>query len=398
MIGQTLSHYRITGELGRGGMGVVFRAEDTRLDRDVAIKVLPAHLSQDAALRQRLEREARAVSSLNHPHICTLHDIGRADGVDFLVMELLEGETLASRLARGPLPPDTLIKTAIEIAGALAAAHRQGLVHRDLKPGNIMLTASGAKLLDFGLAKSTGQEPGVASLTAAATATSPLTAAGTLVGTFRYMAPGQLEGGEADARSDVFAFGAMLYEMTTGKRAFDGQTQACVIARILESEPAPLGTLTPLAPPALDRLIRTCMAKDPEARRQSMHDLLLDLEWIAKAEPASGRTARTPRLESGGWTRHRRRRAGFPARDGAEPDPDGGACRGPRASADGLLFRRPGPGRLRPGGRRARRERPGLRRQGNVRGRATLRSAAGHVERPAVARHRRGPLPVLVAG
>ena len=287
MIGKSLSHYRIIARLGEGGMGVVYRAEDPRLGREVAIKVLPGHLSQDPALRQRLEREARAISSLNHPHICTLYDIGHQDGVDFLVMELLEGETLAEQLERGAMSLEEVLKTGMQVAEGLAAAHRQGLVHRDLKPGNIMMTPAGAKLLDFGLAKATAPGERATSLTATPTLTSPLTAAGTLVGTFQYMAPEQLEGSDAGAPSDVFAFGALLYEMVTGRRAFDGKTQASVIARILESEPARVSALQPMTPPALERLIDTCLAKDPEQRRQSMHDVLLDLQWIAEQGPGS---------------------------------------------------------------------------------------------------------------
>ncbi|MFQ5700992.1 MAG: protein kinase [Acidobacteriota bacterium] len=300
--GSRLGPFRIESSLGAGGMGEVYRAVDTRLDRTVAIKVLPAHLSKDPGLRARFEREARAVSSLNHPHICTLHDVGREDGIDYLVMEYLEGETLSQHLVKGPLPTGQLVEVALQIAEALDAAHRQGLIHRDLKPGNIMLTQAGAKVLDFGLAKGIGATGGATSLTAAATATSPLTAEGTIVGTFQYMAPEQIEGKEADARSDIFSLGLLLYEMATGKPAFQGRTQASIIARILESEPEPIGALQPSSPPALDRLVHNCLAKDPDRRRQTMHDVALDLRWIgerggseqavAPAAPASRRRER----------------------------------------------------------------------------------------------------------
>ena len=250
--GTKLGPYEILGPLGAGGMGEVYRARDTRLDRTVAVKVLPGHLSENPNLRQRFEREARAVSSLNHPHICTLHDIGSQDGIDFLVMEYLEGETLAERLRRGPMPIEELLRVGIQIADGLDRAHRQGVVHRDLKPGNVMLTKGGAKLLDFGLAKSTtasGMDAG--GLTASPTLTSPLTAHGTIVGTFQYMAPEVLDGNEADARSDIFALGSVLYEMATGRPAFEGKTQASLIAAILKEEPRPIASLQPASPAAL---------------------------------------------------------------------------------------------------------------------------------------------------
>jgi Tol biopolymer transport system component len=268
-------------------MGEVYRARDTRLDRTVAIKVLPQHLSSNPELKQRLEREARAISGLNHPNICTLHDIGHQDGVDYLVMEHLEGEVLSARLQRGLLPTNELLRHAIEIADALDKAHRQDFVHRDLKPSNVMLTKSGAKLLDFGLAKST--VPAAASgLSASPTATSPLTAEGTIVGTFQYMAPEQIEGQQADVRSDIFAFGAVLYEMATGQPAFQGKTQASLIAAILKEEPRSMSGLAPMSPPALGRLVTTCLAKDPDERRQTMHDVLLELRWIAEAGSQAG--------------------------------------------------------------------------------------------------------------
>ncbi len=226
--GTRLGPYEIISPLGAGGMGEVYRGKDTRLDRTVAIKVLPAHLAGEPERRQRFEREARAVSSLSHPHICTLHDVGHQDGVDFLVMEYLEGETLAERLARGALPTDQVLRYGVEIADALDKAHRHGVVHRDLKPGNIMLTKSGAKLLDFGLAKLKETESGqvLAGLSALPTEGGRgLTAEGTILGTFQYMAPEQLEGKEADARADIFAFGVVVYEMATGRKAFEGKSQ-----------------------------------------------------------------------------------------------------------------------------------------------------------------------------
>jgi len=285
--GSRLGPFEILEPLGAGGMGEVYRAQDTRLDRTVAIKVLPQHLSESPELKQRLEREARAISSLQHPNICTLHDIGSEDGLDFLVMEHLEGETLAVRLERGPLPMDELLTVGTTISDALDKAHRQGLVHRDLKPGNIMLTKSGPKLLDFGLAKGTSLASDPAALTQSPTM-SPLTEEGMLVGTFQYMAPEQLEGQDADARSDLFAFGAVLYEMATGKKAFEGKTQASLIAAVLDREPVPIAQIQPMAPPALDRIIRTCLAKDPEERFQNAHDVMLQLEWVRDAGSQAG--------------------------------------------------------------------------------------------------------------
>jgi serine/threonine protein kinase len=280
--GTRLGPYEILAPLGAGGMGEVYRAKDTRLDRTVAVKVIPAHLAADPERRQRLEREARAVSSLSHPHICTLFDIGHQDGIDFLVMELLEGETLADRLKRGPLPIPDVMRASIEIAGALDRAHRSGIVHRDLKPGNIMMTRLGTKLLDFGLAKGMGLGSAPSNLTAAPTATSPLTADGTIVGTFQYMAPEQLDGKEADSRSDLFAFGTVIYEMATGTRAFEGKTQASLIASILKDDPRPISGTAPMSPPALDRLVKQCLRKDPEERIQSAHDIRLQLEAIVE--------------------------------------------------------------------------------------------------------------------
>jgi Tol biopolymer transport system component len=291
-VGTRFGPYEILAAAGAGGMGEVYKARDTRLDRTVAVKVLPPHLTEQPEVRQRFEREARALSGLSHPHICTLHDIGEQDGVHYLVMEYLEGETLAQRLEKGALPLQQLLRVAAQVADALDKAHRQGVVHRDLKPGNIMLTKSGAKLLDFGLAKSTGLAASVASSSLSPTVSQPLTAAGTIVGTFQYMAPEQLEGKEADARSDVFAFGAVLYEMATGRPAFEGKSQASLIAAILEREPAPMSEIASAAPPAvLERLIRTCLAKDPDDRWQTMHDVLLELKWIAEG---GGTTAAAP--------------------------------------------------------------------------------------------------------
>ena len=243
--GTRLGPYEIIEPAGAGGMGEVYRARDTRLDRTVAVKVLPSHLSSNPDLRQRLEREARAISALSHPNICTLYDIGHQDGVDYLVMEHLEGEPLSARLERGPLPPNELLRHSIEIADALDKAHRQGIIHRDLKPSNIMLTKSGAKLLDFGLAKSAEPTSPTSGLTASPTMASPLTAEGTIVGTFQYMSPEQIEGGQADARSDIFSFGTVLYEMATAHKAFEGKTQASLIGSIMKEEPRPIATLAP---------------------------------------------------------------------------------------------------------------------------------------------------------
>ena len=285
--GARLGPYEIVSPLGAGGMGEVYKARDTRLDRTVAIKVLPAEWTADPDRRLRLEREAKAVSSLNHPNICALYDVGRQDEADYLVMEHLEGESLADRLTRGPLAPDQLLRYAIEIAGALDQAHRQGVVHRDLKPANIMLTKAGAKLLDFGLAK-LREKPESSAAAALATRTQALTMEGTLLGTFQYMAPEQLEGKEADVRSDIFAFGAVLYEMATGRKAFDGKSQASVIAAILAAEPPSLSVLQPAVPPAIDQVVRTCLAKDPDERGQSMHDVLLQLKWAAGGVSQTG--------------------------------------------------------------------------------------------------------------
>ncbi len=278
--GTRLGPYDILGPIGSGGMGDVYRARDTRLDRTVAIKVLPERFAGRDDLRQRLEREARAVSSLNHPHICTLFDIGHQDGIDYIVMEYLEGETLAARLARGPLPLDDVLRYGIQIAAALDRAHRQHITHRDLKPANIMLTKSGAKLLDFGLAKVQPSAPAVDDVTR----TEALTTEGAIMGTFQYMAPEQLEGAAIDGRTDTFAFGAVLYEMATGRRAFEGKSQASLIAAILKHDPAPISAVA--SPHGLDRIIRACLEKDPGDRWQSMRDVLRELQWVGQPVPA----------------------------------------------------------------------------------------------------------------
>jgi len=290
--GTKLGPYEIQSPLGAGGMGEVYLARDTRLDRTVAVKILPTHLSSNIEAKQRFEREARAISSLNHPNICTLHDVGHQDGTDFLVMEYLEGETLADRLMKGPLSSEQVLKYGIDICEGLEKAHKSGVIHRDLKPGNVMLTKSGAKLMDFGLAKATlAQAPPASSLTmtiSGPSAGQPLTAQGMVIGTFQYMAPEQLEGKEADARSDIFALGAVLYEMASGRRAFMGKSQASIVAAILASDPQPISSVQPMSPPALDRVVRTCMAKDPDDRWQTAHDVKLQLEWIAEAGSKAG--------------------------------------------------------------------------------------------------------------
>ncbi len=290
--GTRLGPYEILAPIGAGGMGEVYKAKDTRLDRTVAVKVLPSHLSADADLKARFEREARAISQLTHPHICTLHDVGNADGVEYLVMELLEGQTLAERLEKGPLPVEQVLKFGVEIADALDKAHRAGIVHRDLKPGNVMLTKSGVKLLDFGLAKAVGLRTDGSDLSSLPTeAERPLTERGTILGTFQYMSPEQLEGKEADARSDIFAFGCVLYEMATGKKAFSGASRVSLISSILRDDPRPISTVAPMTPPALDRVVKTCLAKDPEDRWQSAHDVKSELAWIAEAGSQAGAPA-----------------------------------------------------------------------------------------------------------
>jgi Tol biopolymer transport system component/predicted Ser/Thr protein kinase len=273
--GTRLGPYEIVAPIGAGGMGEVWRGRDTRLERSVAIKILPAEFAQNAQFKLRFEREAKTISQLSHPHICTLYDVGE----NYLVMELLEGETLADRLARGAIPVEQTLRYAIEIAEALDRAHKAGVIHRDLKPGNIMLTKSGVKLLDFGLAK---HSPAFLAAEAA-TEQKPLTEEGAIIGTFQYMAPEQLDGKEADARTDIFAFGAVLYEMITRRRAFEGKTKTSLIAAIIDRDPPPISSIQPMTPPGLDRLVRTCLAKDPEDRWQTAHDVLLELRGIAEA-------------------------------------------------------------------------------------------------------------------
>jgi hypothetical protein len=290
--GRRLGPYEILSTIGAGGMGEVYKACDTRLDRIVAIKVLPAHLAGRAELRERFDREAKAIASLNHPHICTLYDTGHQDEIDYLVMEYLEGETLAQRLQKGALPLEQVLQYAIEISDALDKAHRKGVTHRDLKPGNIMLTKSGTKLLDFGLAKLKQEAaPSNVPLSDLPTAKNPLTAQGTILGTLQYMAPEQLEGKEVDTRTDIFSFGAVVYEMATRKKAFEGSTQASVISAIMSCQPPPMSSLQPMTPPVLDRVVKRCLAKDPDERCQSANDLTNELKWIS--EGGSGVSAPT---------------------------------------------------------------------------------------------------------
>jgi serine/threonine protein kinase/Tol biopolymer transport system component len=281
--GTKLGPYEILAPLGAGGMGEVYRARDMRLDRTVAVKILPSHLSENPEAKQRFDREARAISSLSHPNICHLYDVGQHDGISYLVMEYLEGETLGERLLKGRLPLEQVFRVGAEICQGLEQAHRSGVVHRDLKPGNIMLSKSGAKLMDFGLAKAPAAPLGnLSASNSLATMSQPLTTEGTIVGTIQYMAPEQLEGKEADKRSDIFALGSVLYEMVTGKRAFEGKTTASTIASILAAEPKPLSAMQPLSPPALEHVIATCIAKDPEERWQSCADVQRQLQWVAK--------------------------------------------------------------------------------------------------------------------
>lgn len=304
--GTRLGPYQIESAIGFGGMGEVYRARDTRLGRIVAIKVLSSSLSATPELKARFDREARAISALNHAHICHLYDVGNENGTEFLVMEFLEGETLSDRLRRGPLPLEQLLKIAIEMADALDKAHRAGIVHRDLKPGNIMLTKFGAKLLDFGLAKPCGAvaaAPASGSVFSAAltqsSPVSPLSSAGTVLGTVQYMSPEQIGGTEADARSDIFAFGIVLYEMATGKRAFEGTTQANVAGAILAVEPPPVSSLQPAAPAALDAVVRLCLAKDPDERFQSIHDVKLELQLLAESGSRAASPAQAPAQKIG---------------------------------------------------------------------------------------------------
>ena len=296
-LGTKLGPYEIVAPLGAGGMGEVYRARDTRLERTVAVKILPKEMSADAARKQRFEREAKTISGLNHPNICVLHDVGSQDGVDYLVMECVEGETLAKRLEKGPLPLMQVLKCGAQIADALDKAHRSGVVHRDLKPGNVMLTASGAKLLDFGLAKPASTAT-LATLTMVTPAQAPVTQEGMVVGTILYMSPEQVEGKEVDGRSDIFSLGAVLYEMVTGKRAFEGKSQLSVASAILEKEPAPITSTKPLTPPTLDHAIQKCLAKSPDERWQSASDLASELKWAGESGDGGTRgTAGAPRRE-----------------------------------------------------------------------------------------------------
>ena len=298
--GTRLGPYEVVAALGAGGMGEVYKARDTRLDRTVAIKILPETLSSDRDFRERFDREARTISQLEHPHICALHDVGEQGGTAFLVMQYLEGETLADRIKKSTLPLDQILQYTIQIADALDTAHRAGIVHRDLKPANIMLTKTGAKLLDFGLAKINGRVVAGAGFSMLPTTPQNLTAAGTILGTFQYMAPEQLEGQDADARTDIFAFGAVVYEMVTGQKAFAGKSQASLIASILTAAPPSLVQSQPLTPPALEHLVRVSLAKDPDARWQSMRDVHRELIWIAEVSSRLGEVTQ-PTL------RHRRR-------------------------------------------------------------------------------------------
>ena len=297
--GTKLGPYEVLSPIGAGGMGEVYRARDTRLDRTVAIKILPAHFSSDPARKQRFDREAKAISGLNHPNICTLHDVGSQDGIDYLVMECVEGESLAQRLEKGPLAVEQALKIGYEICDALDKAHHSGIIHRDLKPGNIMLTKSGSKLLDFGLARPTAPSSTLATMSAATPLQSPVTQEGTIIGTFQYMSPEQIQGMEMDARSDIFSFGAVLYEMLTGQRAFEGKSQLSVASAILEKDPPPIRSLKPLTPANLDHTIKRCLAKDPEERWQNVKDLGSELKWNAEGgAKATGAVALTPAKKS----------------------------------------------------------------------------------------------------
>jgi predicted transcriptional regulator YheO/tRNA A-37 threonylcarbamoyl transferase component Bud32 len=296
--GSRLGPYEIQSAIGAGGMGEVYKARDTRLDRTVAIKVLPPEVRRHPDREARFEREAKAISQLTHPHICTLYDIGRDGDTMFLVMEHLDGAPLAARLEKGPLPLDQALRIGAQIAEALEVAHRQGIIHRDLKPANVMLTKTGAKLLDFGLAKLRSPGPVAIEPTNVATRGVSATAEGVLLGTLPYMAPEQLEGRDADARTDLWALGCVLYEMVVGRRAFEGKSQASLIGAIMTAEPSPMPAVQPLAPAVLDRVVRTCLAKDPDERWQSAADVKRELQWIAEERrlsqtPIPGRAAST---------------------------------------------------------------------------------------------------------
>jgi eukaryotic-like serine/threonine-protein kinase len=286
--GRRLGPYEVLSAIGAGGMGDVYKARDTRLDRIVAIKVLPTHLADRAELRERFEREAKTIASLNHPHICTLYDTGHQDDVDFLVMEYLEGETLGQRLLKGALPIQQVLQFSVEISDALDKAHRKGITHRDLKPGNIMLTKAGTKLLDFGLAKLAQGGAPVTPVSQLPTMQNAITSEGTILGTLQYMAPEQVEAKEVDARTDIFAFGAVVYEMATGRKAFEGKSSASVMAKIMEAEPPPISLLQPMTPPQLDRVVKTCLAKDPDERWQTASDLCRELKWISDGSSQTG--------------------------------------------------------------------------------------------------------------
>jgi eukaryotic-like serine/threonine-protein kinase len=293
--GSRLGPYEIVAPIGAGGMGEVYKARDTRLDRTVAIKVLSHALAADPQFCERFDREARAISALEHPHICALYDVGEHQDTRFLVMQYLDGETLAARLEKGPLPAEQVLRYASEIADALDRAHRAGIVHRDLKPGNIMLTRGGARLLDFGLAKPRPDVVAASGATALPTSPANLTAQGTILGTVQYMAPEQLEGREADARTDIFALGAVLYEMATGRPAFGGQSHAALIAAILGSMPPAPSSIQPLLPRELDFVVNTCLTKDPNERYQSAHDLKQQLKWMASGSGPVSEVTAAPR-------------------------------------------------------------------------------------------------------
>jgi len=308
LVGRKLGPYQVQVLLGSGGMGEVYRARDIRLNRIVAIKVLPRHLLERSDLRQRFEREARAIASLDHSHICALYDIGHEGATDFLVMQYLDGETLSQRLRKGLLPTGEVMRYAVEIAGALEQAHRKGVVHRDLKPGNIMLTEAGAKLLDFGLAKRqpvslmappSALSPLARGTTGGPTETKSLTEEGMILGTLEYMAPEQLEGKEADARTDLFALGVVIYEMATGQKAFQAESKASLIAKILTAQPPPIGTIQPVSPPELDRVVQRCLAKKSEERWQSAAELSSQLREIAESNLESLKAQKRATQQSG---------------------------------------------------------------------------------------------------
>ena len=300
--GTRLGPYEILAPLGAGGMGEVYKARDSRLDRTVAVKTLPASVADSAEARQRFEREARAISRLSHPHVCALFDVGNAGGIEYLVMELLDGETLAARLMKGPVPLSQILRWGREMADALAAAHRQGIVHRDLKPGNVMLTSSGVKLLDFGLAKSVAPASvGKGGDVSTAALPTSLTEEGSFLGTAPYMSPEQIQGQPADTRSDVFALGAVLYEMTTGRRAFAGTSPTAIAAAVLHQDPPSLAALRPDAPPSFDRLVRTCLAKDAASRWQTAHDVALQLAGIEEDTRQAGPASAGAALHRAAW-------------------------------------------------------------------------------------------------